>query len=251
MRRCVCAWHATSPPCEPSPSQPGHAVSEWWTYRPADFLMFAPGTWWRLFELHNQAWWPAQVLLLLAGCAVVVGLWRAHRGSLRAATVLLALAWAFVAWAFLWQRYAAINWSATGFAWGFAAQSVGLLVLATRPSLSLEARPARRRAGLGLLLWAVLAHPWLAPVLGRPWVQAEVFGLAPDPTAIATLGVLLCAAAGTPAARRLLGVLRAGALLWLAVSAATLGTMGSAQAWVLLGAAGVAVAVWGVSRTRA
>ena len=30
-----------------------------------------------------------------------------------------------------------------------------------------------------------------ASLLGRPWTQAEVFGIAPDPTAIGTLGVLL------------------------------------------------------------
>ena len=41
-------------------------MSEWWTYRPSDFLMFAPRTYWRLFELHNEAWWPAQPLLVLA-----------------------------------------------------------------------------------------------------------------------------------------------------------------------------------------
>ena len=47
-------------------------MSEWWTYRPADFLMFAPRTYWRLFELHNAAWWPAPPLLLLAGLAGLV-----------------------------------------------------------------------------------------------------------------------------------------------------------------------------------
>jgi hypothetical protein len=30
-------------------------------------------------------------------------------------------------------------------------------------------------------------------LLGHPWTQAEVFGIAPDPTAIATLGILLTA----------------------------------------------------------
>ena len=28
-------------------------MSEWWTYRISDFLMFAPATYWRLVELHN------------------------------------------------------------------------------------------------------------------------------------------------------------------------------------------------------
>ena len=37
----------------------------------------------------------------------------------------------------------------------------------------------------------VLGHPLLAPALGRPWLQAELLALAPDPSAIATLGFLL------------------------------------------------------------
>lgn len=225
-------------------------MSEWWTYRPEDFLMFAPRTYWRLFELHNQAWWPAQVLAVLAGLAIAVGLWRGKPDTLRFAATVLALCCAFVAWAFLWQRYAAINWAAAGFAWGFGAQALGLLLLATRASLVPAAGRVRRQAGLGLLLWAVLVHPLLALAMGRPWEQAEVWGLAPDPTAIAMLGVLLCADAGTRATRVLLGVLRAGALTWCAVSAATLATMGSAQGWVMVGAVLVAAAGLGFSRAR-
>lgn len=226
-------------------------MSEWWTYRPEDFLMFAPRTYWRLFELHNQAWWPAQLWALLAGLATVVGLWRGHMAVLRIASMVLALGGAFVAWAFLWQRYAEINWVAAGFAWAFGAQAIGLLALATRPSLVWASGRVRRRVGLGLLLWAVLVHPLLALAMGRPWVQAEVPGLAPDPTAIAMLGVLLCADAPSRPTRILLGLLRAGALAWCAVSAATLATMGSAQGWVVVGAGLVAAAALAFGRARA
>lgn len=225
-------------------------MSEWWTYRPEDFLMFAPRTYWRLFELHNQAWWPAQVLAVLSGLVIAVWLWRGPPAVLRFASVVLALCGAFVAWAFLWQRYAVINWAAVGFAWAFGAQATGLLVLATRSSLVWAAGRMRRRVGLGLVLWAVLVHPLLAPALGRPWVRAEVVGLAPDPTAIATLGVLLCADAGDRASRLLLGVLRAGALVWYAVSAATLATMDSSQGWVMLGAVVVAAVALAFGRAR-
>ncbi|MBU1395976.1 MAG: hypothetical protein KKE84_07510 [Gammaproteobacteria bacterium] len=51
----------------------------------------------------------------------------------------------------------------------------------------------QQRAGLGLLLFALLMFPLIGPLLGRNWMQAEVFGMAPDPTALATLGVLLFA----------------------------------------------------------
>ena len=105
-----------------------------------------------------------------------------------------------------------------------------------------ETSAARRRAGLLAIAWALLAHPMLAPAFGRPWSQAEVFGLAPDPTVIATLGLLLCADARGRGVRWLLRALWAVALAWCAVSAATLWTLGSAQGGVPLLAAALAVA---------
>ena len=48
-------------------------MSEWWTYSPANFLMFSARTYYRLFELHNKALWPAHGLALLTGFAILVG----------------------------------------------------------------------------------------------------------------------------------------------------------------------------------
>ena len=59
----------------------------------------------------------------------------------------------------------------------------------------------RRSTGLGLFGFAVLGYPWIGVMLGRPLSQAEVFGMAPDPTAIGTLGVLLLTASGEGGAR--------------------------------------------------
>ena len=46
-------------------------MSEWWTYRLSDLLLFSPQTYYRLFELYNAAIWPAQVLAIALGLAVV------------------------------------------------------------------------------------------------------------------------------------------------------------------------------------
>jgi hypothetical protein len=232
-------------------------MSEWWTYRPADFLMFAPQTYWRLFELHNAAWWPIQALLLLAGLAWTA--WLARRAAsagtapgpaaaLRVGAAGLAAAWAFVATGFLLQRYAPINWAASAFAAGFLVQTAGLAVLAAQPGLATAPRGRRRRVGLLLCGWAVAGHPLLAAASGRPWTQAEVFGLAPDPTAIATLGVLLCASASSRPAGRLLRVLPILPAAWCAISAATLWTLGSPQGWVP--AAALLAAAWAMRAVR-
>ncbi len=212
-------------------------MSEWWTYRPADFLMFAPRTYWRMFELHNEAWWPAQPLLLLAGLG---WLWWARRhgsGALRAGAAGLAAVWVFVALAFLLPRYAPINWAASGFALLLLVQALGLAALATRADLHAAPGGLRRRIGALLCAWAMLGHPLLAPALNRPWQQGEFFGLAPDPTAIATLGFLLGVGAAARLTLALLRLLWTLASAWCAVSAATLWTMGSAQGWAVLAAA--------------
>jgi hypothetical protein len=101
-----------------------------------------------------------------------------------------------------------------------------------RPRLSVG-----RRVGLGVFLFALVAQPLIGPLLiGRPWTQAEIFGIAPDPTAVATLGLIA-------AADRPLWHLYAVPLLWCAISGATLWTMGSPDALVLPAAALLAIAL--------
>jgi hypothetical protein len=224
-------------------------VSEWWTYRPSDFLMFAPGTYWRLFELHNAAWWPAQPLCVATGLAWLARSARGGGAAPRTGAAVLALAWGFVGATFVLGRYASINWAASALATLPSAAALLLALLATRTDLRTTAEPVRRRAGWLLAAWALAAHPLLAWASGRPFAQAEVIGLAPDPTAIATLGLLLATDASSIATRRLLRAARAATIGWCAISAATLWTMGSAQAAVPL--ATIAAAVLAAGRARA
>jgi len=46
-------------------------MQEWWSYRPGDFLLFSPRTYWRLFQLANEALWPLQIPVLLIGDAIL------------------------------------------------------------------------------------------------------------------------------------------------------------------------------------
>ncbi|RUV57393.1 hypothetical protein EOA88_34825, partial [Mesorhizobium sp. M5C.F.Ca.IN.020.14.1.1] len=81
-------------------------MSEWWTYRLEDFLLFSPRVYWRMFELANAAFWPLHLLTLGAGLAIVLlVLRRPPRHGLWIALVLAAL-FAFVGWSFLSSRYA-------------------------------------------------------------------------------------------------------------------------------------------------
>ena len=206
--------------------------TDWLSYRPSDFLMFAPRIYWRLFESLNLALWPLHAGIVLAGVAWLGWVGRAGgvpgRAAARAALAALALGWALTAWAFLWLRLAPIHWLAAYIAPLFLLQAGALLALALHGAVQGHSDRLRRAAGLALLLWALLLHPLLAGLAGRPWMQAEFVGLAADPTAIATLGLLLL----LRGPRRPMRALWTLPLTWGMLSAATLWTMGSAQGWV-------------------
>lgn len=220
-------------------------MTEWWTYRLSDFLMFAPRTYYRLFELANAELWPLHLLTLAVGVAAVVWLlWPAAPGGVRTASVLLALAWLWVGWGFLWQRYASINWAAAAIAIAFGFQGAVLLARAMVAAPPLVVTGWRRRVGIGLWLFALGLHPLVAPLLGRPWLQAEWFGIAPDPTVLATLGTLLLVPTGRPRrapARLLSGLPWCVPVLWCLFSGATLWAMDTADAWLMPAAAAAAV----------
>src|SRR5262245_66550889 len=86
-------------------------MSEWLSYSLEDFLLFSPRVCWRLFELHNRSVWPAQGAAILFGLAVLIFLLRPRPWSDWLIAAGLGFAWAWVAWSFLWLRYATINWA--------------------------------------------------------------------------------------------------------------------------------------------
>jgi len=208
-------------------------MSEWWTYSLSDFLLFSPRTYYRLFELYNAAIWPAQVLALALGLAILALLRRAGVSRGRLIAAILAGCWLWVAIAFHLARYATINWAAVYFAGAFALEAALLIwtgVVRGRLVFGPNSAPARR-IGLSLFVFALALEPLVGPLLGRSLRQAEIFGVAPDPTALATLALLSLAIGPV---RWELIVLPA---IWCAISGATLAAMRSADAWILPAAA--------------
>jgi hypothetical protein len=213
--------------------------SEWWTYSLRDFLLFSPRTYYRLFELYNKAIWPAQLAALVLGLVILALLRRPGGARGRVITAILAGCWLWVAIAFHAQRYATINTAAISFAWGFGLEAALLIwtgIVRGRLSFERPAGPASR-AGLWIFLFALAIEPMLGLALHRGWRQAEIFGVAPDPTAIATLGVLLLA---NSRGRWLLFVVPA---IWCAITGATLLAMKVPVSWIPPVAAVIAVAL--------
>jgi len=222
-------------------------MSEWWTYRAEDFLLFSPRVYWRMFELHNAALWPLHVLTLAAGFVIILLIaWRPGTGA-RWPALILAILWAFVGWSFLWNRYATINWAAAYIAPAFFVEGALLIVVSFLHGLAFDRHGPAGWIGYLILTFALAGQPLLALLQGRGWASSEVFGIAPDPTVIATLGVLLLARG------RLLPVLLPIPVLWCLLSGITLHTMGEPQAWAPYATLALAAAawVWTIVRRRA
>ena len=172
-------------------------MEAWASYALSDFLMFSPASYFRQYELTNLNLWPGQLPLL--AIAAWLG-WATHRPGPRSGlrvALLLAAIWGFVAGWFFYRQYAQINLAAGWFALAFLLQALLLLVFGV--SERYRRRVVERRVvriwhpGMLLFVYALLVHPIVGLLVGRSWRGVELFGVAPDATALATLGILLTA----------------------------------------------------------
>ena len=197
-------------------------MTEWWTYRPSDFLMFSAASHARLLEQYNHHVWPLHVLMLAVGLLLVAAAAAPSSRAARWAPLALAGTWGWVGWSFLWSWFAEINAAARYLAFAFWIQAGLLVVFGWRaPQPAGPAQGGAQSGGAAVVAAAVLFWPLTAPLTGRGWAQAEFFGLAPEPTALATLGWLLAA--------------RPGARGWLSVIPVVSLVLGLGTLWLLYG----------------
>lgn len=207
-------------------------MTEWWTYRPSDFLLFSTRVYERLIESHNAGLWPWHLLAVALGVLALAFAWRGGKAG-RAALAIGGAGLAFSGWSFLWSRYAGINWAAGYFAPAFwvAGALFAAGAVATREPFVAGRGP--RVFSVALMLLSV-AYPLVAPATGKDLRAAEVAGLTPDPTALMALAL-----AALMANRLAAAALSLVPLAWSLYAAMTLWTLGASQAWAI--AAGLAL----------
>lgn len=139
---------------------------------------------------YNESLWPAQILALPLGLLALALALRPRPGSDRLIAGLLAAAWLWVGAVYFLDRMATIDYAAPAFGGLFILQGLllaGLGSLAGKLAFRFDGGPAHR-LGLGVALFALVGLPaigWLA--------DQALFGLAPGPTALFTLGLLVLA----------------------------------------------------------
>ena len=206
-------------------------MAVWLSYSLSDFLLFTPHTYYRLFELYNRAIWPVHLAAAALGLMLLVLMFYGGARRGRAIAGVLAACWLWVAWVFLLGRYDTINWMARYAAVAFTLEAILLIVSGVvlnrlKPDTDLVSVDLTNLAGTAIVIFALFIQPLLAPLVGRPWTQMELFGLAPDPTVAATLGALL-------SMRRAPWHLLVIPLLWCVIAGATLWAMDAADALLM------------------
>ena len=189
------------------------------------------------FEHYNRGLWPLPVHTGLLALAAVLATLLPVRFGDRAIAAALTAAWLWTGYGYHYMQFATINFVAPVYAVLFLLQ--GLLLAWTglvRHQLAFRFRgDVVHWIGLTLALAAVAVLP-LADGLINSWPGARLVGLAPGPSAIFTLGLLLLDEGRTPphlAVIPVLWSLVAGATGWvlplpqdLALAAAGLGAFG-------------------------
>ncbi len=145
-----------------------------------------------VFAAYNAAIWPAQIAAYVLGVVAVAALWLKKP---RPILLVLALMWLWNAIGYHYLFFETINPAAPLFAGLFALEAalVAACVFATDTVSFRIGRDFRTAAGLGFIAYAMLIYLALGLWAGRGFMAGPMFGVAPCPTTIFTIGMLLVA----------------------------------------------------------
>lgn len=148
-----------------------------------------------VFAAYNSAIWPLQIVAYCAGLLAVAALWHKWLRASRLIPVILALLWACNGIGYHFLYFSTINPLANGFAFLFVLQAILFVVTAmSADKLQFVAEQnVRSAAGFCLIVYALLIYPILGMFAGHGLMAGPMFGVAPCPTTIFTIGVLLLA----------------------------------------------------------
>jgi hypothetical protein len=155
-------------------------------------LPFTPTQFFDVFRQYNEAVWPAQLVLLAAGLAVVLLAFHSSERAARVVSGILAFLWLWMGAIYHLLFFRDINAAAVLFGGLFIVQG-GLFAWfgLRRSALAFQARgDIRGGVGAALILYALVLYPILGLVAGHRYPAAPTFGL-PCPTTILTFGLLL------------------------------------------------------------
>lgn len=158
-------------------------------------MPFSPEQFFGIFDAYNRAIWPIQIVALIAGAVGVALLWSRPAKSARPILAILALLWLVNGIGYHAAFFVRINPVAWLFAGAFLLQGAMFAAAAGNTSrLTFQIQhDVRSRAGLAMIGYALFVYPVLGIWAGHGFLAGPMFGVAPCPTTIFTIGLLMMA----------------------------------------------------------
>ena len=154
-------------------------------------MPFTQSEFFEVFAEYNAAVWPMQFVLL--GLAIItIGLVLTRPiTSRRTVPAILAFLWAWMAIAYHFMQFAAINPAATAFAVMYLIEAALLLWAGTIAGrVRFGPTPmGRQLVGWLLIIYGLLIYPIIGRLAGHIYMASPTFGV-PCPTTIFTVGIL-------------------------------------------------------------
>lgn len=148
-----------------------------------------------VFAAYNAAIWPFQIVAYGFAMVAFSAIFFPQKHLRQFAFAALAVLWAFTGIGYHYLFFTTINPLAPVFAAFFVLQAVLFSASAIRPGdLTLQiGRDFRTAAGLITIIYALLIYPISGIWAGHGLMMGPMFGVAPCPTTIFTIGILLLA----------------------------------------------------------
>lgn len=170
------------------------------------FLPFTRTEFLEVFAAYNAAIWPFQLIAAVLGLVAIVLLYWRPLWADRVIAAVLCSFWSVMAVAYHWLQFSAINKAAIAFGMLFALQALVFLidgVIRARMRFDPDAGFRVWLAGV-LIFYGFVVYPLIGLFVTHPYPQTPLFGVAPCPTTIFTLGFLILVR--HPNARMLAGI---------------------------------------------
>lgn len=148
-----------------------------------------------VFVAYNAAIWPAQIVAYVLGLVAIAAVWSRQSIASRLIPFILALMWALNGIGYHFLYFSTINPAAKLFAAFFVLQAI-LLAASAVAANGMRfgiGRELHSFAGLAVIVYAMLIYPTLGILAGHGMMAGPMFGVAPCPTTIFTIGMLLLA----------------------------------------------------------
>jgi hypothetical protein len=192
-----------------------------------------------IFSDYNESIWPLQIIAAALGAAAIALPFSRKAWASRSIATILAILWAAVGVGYHWLFFSSINPAAYLFGGLFLVAALIFVIEGTvRNRIRFEVSwDSRGWSALILSAYSFVVYPLVGLLVTHPYPETPLFGVAPCPTTIFTLALLIVASHPRPA------VLAAIPILWAAIggSAALLlevpqdfGLVAAALVWIII-----------------